>query len=215
MASQRRVLLLAVAAAALLWIYSSSSLRGSLKPVTTPAASAFELGGQLGAVFDLADSDHDGKLNRAEFLSISRAASHSLVPPQAVAAAVPAARPAPQAMSAAVAAQAAAAKAIAGLPAASGALPQCSIVFFYHIVKTAGTTMRTVLQRQAQLGDFEYVYSDTTRKPRWQLIMHQLSHRVTARRIIIELHSEWGLARGFFADVRRLRRLYEPLGCKV
>ena len=107
----------------------------------------------------------------------------------------------------------------AGLPPANASdeveqLPQCSLLFFYHIVKTAGTTMRTVLQRQTQLGDFEYIYVDTTKKPRWQLLMHQLTHPVAKRRIIIELHSEWGLPRAFFADIRKLRPLYEPLGCR-
>ena len=93
--------------------------------------------------------------------------------------------------------------------------PKCSILIFWHLVKTAGTTMRTVLQRQAQIGEFEYVYSDTLLKPRWQLIMHQLSSRVAHRRIILELHSEWGLPKSFFADVAQLRQMYEPLGCRV
>lgn len=75
--------------------------------------------------------------------------------------------------------------------------------------------MRTVLQRQAQLGEFEYLYSDTVVKPRWQLIMHQLSQNVASRRIIVELHSEWGLPTSFFADVAQLRALYEPIGCRV
>lgn len=45
-------------------------------------------------------------------------------------------------------------------PVLSGeALPECSLVFFFHIVKTGGTTLRSVLQRNAQLGDFEYVYT--------------------------------------------------------
>ena len=60
-----------------------------------------------------------------------------------------------------------------------------------------------------------YIYSDTVVKPRWQLIMHQLSQRVASRRIIVELHSEWGLPTSFFADVAQLRALYEPLGCRV
>ena len=42
--------------------------------------------------------------------------------------------------------------------------------------------------------------------------MHQLTHPVATRRIIVELHSEWGLPPTFFADVRRLRTMYEPLG---
>ena len=100
-------------------------------------------------------------------------------------------------------------------PAAQAELPKCSLLFFYHIVKTAGTTMRTILQRQAQLGEFEYHYTDTTKKPRWHLLMHQLSHHVAPRRAIFELHSEWGLPISFYADVRRIRSLYEPLGCRV
>ena len=107
-----------------------------------------------------------------------------------------------------------------------------------------------------------YIYSDTVVKPRWQLIMHQLSQatrlpplrtpartgatrrtpppphtaapqhalacgtalrplltraetsgavrphpnqRVAPRRIIVELHSEWGLPTSFFADVAQVR----------
>ena len=38
---------------------------------------------------------------------------------------------------------------------------------------------------------------------------------MTPRRIIIELHSEWGLPLTFFADVAQLRAMYEPLGCRV
>ena len=94
-------------------------------------------------------------------------------------------------------------------------LPQCSLVFFLHIIKTGGTTMRTVLQRQAQLGDFEYIYCDTVKKPRWQLILHQLTQKTEKRRTIIELHSEWGLGRTFYADIKALRAIYEPLGCRV
>ena len=120
-------------------------------------------------------------------------------------------------------------------------LPECSILFFFHVVKTAGTSMRAVLQRQAQHGDFEYVYTGSTKQPKWHLIMcaprarartrstaspapsrrtaarrrHQLEHRVALRRLIVEIHAEWGLPRSFFADVRRVRARYEPIGCRV
>jgi hypothetical protein len=76
-------------------------------------------------------------------------------------------------------------------------LPQCSLLFFYHIVKTGGTTMRTVLQRQAQLGHFEYLYSDTMKKPRWWLILHQLTQK----------------ARFSGALGARLRRANQAVGC--
>eukprot|EP00966_Prymnesium_polylepis_P066450 1542763-Prymnesium_polylepis.1 len=31
-------------------------------------------------------------------------------------------------------------------------LPNCSVLFFHHLETTAGTTLRAVMQRQAQLG---------------------------------------------------------------
>ena len=113
-----------------------------------------------------------------------------------------------------------------------------------------------------------YIYSDTVVKPRWQLIMHQLSQatrlpplrtpartgatrrtppppphtaapqhalacgtalrpllarteasgavrphrnqRVASRRIIVELHSEWGLPTSFFADVAQAHAHAHP-----
>ena len=287
------------------------------------------------STFMRADSNADGQLSRTEFavaaaeLSAGFAAAasraESLRGVELPAGERPAGeRPAAGALLAPV---------LAGpvSPAAPSSLPQCSILVFWHVVKTAGTTMRTVLQRQAQFGEFEcvaatrgphpmgphptphapavrmrhalclstatlaipraprYIYSDTVTKPRWQLIMHQLSQatrlprlphtasptappphhlphclpqarvhtlphrhttatatpgaphreiahgrpppsalwphaprraspcaqRVAPRRIIIELHSEWGLPTSFFADVAQLRALYAPLGCRV
>ncbi len=221
----RRIVLIALAAAALLWLYSSTSLRRSAtlsRHAPAAAASQADAMGEalseqlLTKIFDRADGDRDGKVTRDDFIEAAR----TTIGPRAeksggpVTALLPAASPT-GAQTAALPAVVDGALPMTSASSASAELPQCSILFFFHIVKTAGTTMRTVLQRQAQLGDFEYVYTDTTKKPRWQLIMHQLSHKVAARRIIIELHSEWGLPRSFFADVRRIRRLYEPLGCRV
>ena len=185
----------------------------------------------LSAAFAVADSDHDGKLSLQEFTrataelgSLQAAQTMADDEPGAVhRSAATAGLPTSSAGQVRVYpapgkpehASAPVDGAIGGASAEPAGLPQCSILFFFHIVKTAGTTMRTVLQRQAQLGEFEYLYSDTTKKPRWQLIMHQLRQRVTHRRLIIELHSEWGLPRSFYADVRLLQELYEPLGCKV
>lgn len=36
-------------------------------------------------------------------------------------------------------------------------LPNCSVLFFHHLEKTGGTTLRSVLQRHAQLGEFDLV----------------------------------------------------------
>ena len=161
-------------------------------------------------LFDRSDADGDGLLSRQEFSAAAKASATPTASwqPRERALSTPQARP--QSVPQLIQPQTPVASPFEREP-----LPECSLVFFYHIVKTGGTTMRTVLQRQAQLGDFEYIYTDTTRKPRWQLLMHQLTHPVAKRRIIVELHSEWGLPREFFADVRRLRTLYEPLGCRV
>ena len=56
---------------------------------------------------------------------------------------------------------------------------------------------------QAQLGHFEYIYSDTMKKPRWWLILHQLTQKVERRRTIVEMHSEWGMGISFLADLKR------------
>ena len=63
------------------------------------------------------------------------------------------------AATAATAAAAATAATAAPLPPpllVQQALPNCSVVFFHHLEKTAGTTLRSVLQREAQLGLFDF-----------------------------------------------------------
>jgi hypothetical protein len=222
MPTTRQYGFLAFALAVVLWVWTTQGRAPEderARALASPAAVA---------IFDRADRDADGVLSKTEFaaasIEVSRkrtaAAVLPLVPTSPIAAAEAVQVPSSTGQTTATTTASpftAAAAAAAAVPHGGAAqpLPQCSILFFYHIVKTAGTTMRTVLQRQAQLGDFEYVYTDTTRKPRWQLLMHQLTHPVAHRRIIIELHSEWGLPRAFFADVRRLRGLYEKLGCTV
>lgn len=187
------LLFVMVCGAAILCAMNSSALRGNMlrSPVARPLISvsdkALSAAAAIDAAFIAADVDGDGKLNRNEF---SAAMADDSMSRQAVSAHGTANVTNPGHSE----------------PPSQLELPQCSIVFFFHIVKTAGTTMRTVLQRQAQLGEFEYVYTDTTSKPRWQLIMHQFNQSIAPRRIIVEIHSEWGLRRSFFADVRQSTR---------
>lgn len=68
---------------------------------------------------------------------------------------------------------------------------------------------------QAQLGDFEYFYTGSVRAPRWWLLMHQLVANVAPRRLIVEIHNEWGVGRSFYADVSEIRARYEAIGCTV
>ena len=141
------------------------------------------------ATFMRADSNSDGQLSRTEFAvaaaqlraGFASAASRadSLRGGELPAGELPAAqRPAAGALLA---------PASAGpvSPAAPSGLPQCSILVFWHVVKTAGTTMRTVLQRQAQLGEFECVAATRARTPappgRMRHSCHACVHRDTAR----------------------------------
>ena len=55
-------------------------------------------------------------------------------------------------------------------------LPNCSVVFFHHLEKSAGTTLRSVVQRQSQLGHFDsIVYIGRLNKQLNQLVLHRLS----------------------------------------
>ena len=214
MPTSRQTALATFAAAVVLWISTRRAPDSQIR-IHAPALAT--------AAFDRADHDGDGLLSPAEFAYASAELSPrgqlqpQHLPPQLTATPTVSSQSGAATVTRTLSTPATFTSTVTPVESAPSGkhLPQCSILFFYHIVKTAGTTMRTVLQRQAQLGDFEYVYTDTTRKPRWQLLMHQLTHPVAKRRIIIELHSEWGLPRAFFADVRRIRGLYEPLGCTV
>ena len=120
------------------------------------------------ATFMRADSNSDGQLSRTEFAvaaaelraGFASAASRA----EALRRELPAGEP-PAAQRPAAGALLAPASAGPVSPAAPSGLPQCSILVFWHVVKTAGTTMRTVLQRQAQLGEFECVAATRARTP--------------------------------------------------
>ena len=54
-------------------------------------------------------------------------------------------------------------------------LPNCSVVFFHHLEKTAGTTLRSVFQRNAQLGHFDFFsFVNRFNKVQFQLVNHRL-----------------------------------------
>ena len=114
------------------------------------------------ATFMRADSNSDGQLSRTEFavaaaeLRAGFASAASRAESLRGGRELPAGEP-PAAQRPAAGALLAPASAGPVSPAAPSGLPQCSILVFWHVVKTAGTTMRTVLQRQAQLGEFECV----------------------------------------------------------
>ena len=54
-------------------------------------------------------------------------------------------------------------------------LPKCSVVFFHHLEKTGGTTLRSILQRHAQLGEFDFVsFVNRFDKLQLQMVLHRL-----------------------------------------
>jgi len=146
------------------------------------------------ATFTRADSNSDGQLSRAEFAvaaaelraGFASAASRaeSLRGGELPAAELPAGqRPAVGALLASTGPVS---------PAARSGLPQCSILIFWHVVKTAGTTMRTVLQRQAQLGEFECAAAARAHTPaprgRLRHAWHACARRDTARPSHAKVH---------------------------
>ena len=152
------------------------------------------------ATFTRADSNSDGQLSRTEFAvaaaelraGFASAASRaeSLRGGELPAAELPAGqRPAVGALLA-PAAEPASASPVS--PAARSGLPQCSILIFWHVVKTAGTTMRTVLQRQAQLGEFECAATARAHSPaprgRLRHAWHACARRDTARPSHAKVH---------------------------
>ena len=54
-------------------------------------------------------------------------------------------------------------------------LPNCSVIFFHHLEKTGGTTLRSILQRHAQLGEFDFVsFVNRFDKLQLQMVLHRL-----------------------------------------
>jgi len=104
------------------------------------------------------------------------------------------------------------------------ALPSCSVLFFHHVEKTAGTTLRSVLQRQAQLGQFDFVsFVNRYGKVQLQIVLHQLDTllregRLEGVRLAVEIHLGGGGYPTFVAhplpDLLLLRSKLRAAGCK-
>ena len=102
------------------------------------------------------------------------------------------------ATAATAASAAAAATSAAPLPApllVQQALPNCSVVFFHHLEKTAGTTLRSVLQREAQLGLFDFFsFVNRYNKVQFQSVTARLDQLLSTPgglrdlRLAVEIH---------------------------
>ena len=114
-----------------------------------------------------------------------------------------------------------AAAALVGQP-----LPNCSVVFFHHLEKTGGTTLRSILQRHAQLGEFDFVsFVNRFDKLQLQMVLHRLHTLLDEPgglanlRLAVEIHIGGHLRHPYFTaytlpDLLLLRSLLRARGCR-
>ena len=104
-------------------------------------------------------------------------------------------------------------------------LPNCSVVFFHHLEKTAGTTLRSVLQRNAQLGHFDFFsFINRFNKLQFQMVTHRLDSLtrtpggLTGLRLAVEIHIGGGGYEHFvkytMPDLLLLRAKLRTAGCR-
>ena len=137
-------------------------------------------------------------------------------------------RVAATATAATAASGAAAATSAAPLPApllVQQALPNCSVVFFHHLEKTAGTTLRSVLQREAQLGLFDFFsFVNRYNKVQFQSVTARLDQLLSTPgglrdlRLAVEIHIGGGGYEQFLKytlpDLLLLRHKLRGAGCR-
>jgi hypothetical protein len=105
-------------------------------------------------------------------------------------------------------------------------LPQCSVLFFHHLEKTGGTTLRSILQRHAQLGEFDFIsFVNRFDKLQFQMVLHRL-HTLLDQpdglrnlRLAVEIHIGGHLNHPYFnmytlPDLLMLRAALRARGCK-
>ena len=105
-------------------------------------------------------------------------------------------------------------------------LPTCSVVFFHHLEKTAGTTLRSILQRNAQRGHFDFFsFINRYNKFQFQMVTHRLDTLATqggaaldGLRLAVEIHIGGGGYEHFIKytmpDLLLLRKKLRTAGCK-
>ena len=105
-------------------------------------------------------------------------------------------------------------------------LPECSVVFFHHLEKTAGTTVRSILQRNAQLGHYDFFsFINRFNKLQFQTVTHRLDTLISqgpsalkGLRLAVEIHIGGGGYEHFIKytlpDLLLLRKKLRAAGCR-
>ena len=107
-------------------------------------------------------------------------------------------------------------------------LPGCSVLFFHHLEKTGGTTLRSILQRHAQLGEFDLIsFVNRFDKLSLQIVLHRLHTLVEMPgttglanlRLAVEIHIGGHKDHPYFnmyalPDLLLLRSLLRAKGCR-
>lgn len=102
----------------------------------------------------------------------------------------------------------------------------CSVVFFHHVEKSGGTTLRTVMQRYAQHGIFDVMsFVNRQNKLQLQMILHRL-HTLSRTdgglqglRLAVEIHVGGHLDKPYFfhstlRDLILTRATLRRAGCR-
>lgn len=85
----------------------------------------------------------------------------------------------------------------------------------WHTIKTGGTTLRSIFQRQAQLAGASFYYVTHFDSPMWHALLWQLlSAPPRARRTLVEMHNPWGLHAQAVREVAHVRERYRGV-CPV
>lgn len=100
------------------------------------------------------------------------------------------------------------------------------MVFFHHLEKTAGTTLRSILQRNAQLGHFDFIsFINRYNKLHFQMVTHRLDSLASQGgaalkgvRLAVEIHIGGGGYEHFIKytmpDLLLLRKKLRGAGCR-
>lgn len=105
-------------------------------------------------------------------------------------------------------------------------LPRCSVVFFHHLEKTGGTTLRNILQRHAQVGEFDLIsFVNRFDKLQFQMVLHRLHTLLETPgglddlRLAVEIHIGAHLTHPYFMmytlpDLLFLRSMLRARGAR-